>query len=83
MIVQGHESSLSEFNFRKHVRPIFAKHCVGCHRVGGAAPMSLMEYGEAVPWANSVKLQVLNGTMPPWLPIDGIGDYRHVRSLTA
>lgn len=45
--------------------------------------MSLLSYSEAVPWANAVKMQVLNDDMPPWLPEDGVGSFRHTRSLTA
>jgi len=45
--------------------------------------MSLLTYSEAVPWANAVKMQVLQAQMPPWLPADGIGAFQHTRSLTA
>ena len=79
----SHEGTLSEYNFRDDVRPIFVEHCSGCHRPGGAGPMSLLTYSEAVPWANAVKMQVLKAQMPPWLPADGIGAFQHTRSLTA
>ncbi len=79
----AHEGLPSDYNFRDDIRPIFAKHCAGCHRPGGAAPMSLLSYSDAVPWANSVKMQVLGEQMPPWLPVDGVGAFRHTRSLTA
>lgn len=79
----AHEGTLSEYNFRDDVRPIFVEHCSGCHRPGGAGPMSLLTYSEAVPWANAVKMQVLKAQMPPWLPADGIGAFQHTRSLTA
>ena len=45
--------------------------------------MSLLTYSAAVPWANAIKMQVLRAQMPPWLPADGIGKFRHARSLTA
>ena len=45
--------------------------------------MSLLTYSEAVPWANAVKMQVLQAQMPPWLPADGVGAFQHTRSLTA
>ena len=79
----SHEGTLSEYNFRDDVRPIFVEHCSGCHRPGGAGPMSLLTYSEAVPWANAVKMQVLQVQMPPWLPADGVGAFQHTRSLTA
>jgi hypothetical protein len=45
--------------------------------------MSLLEYQEAVPWANAIKLQVLERKMPPFLPVDESGPFRSARSLTA
>lgn len=79
----SHEGTLSEYNYRDDIRPIFVEHCSGCHRPGGAGPMSLLTYSEAVPWANAVKMQVLQAQMPPWLPVDGIGAFQHTRSLSA
>ena len=63
--LQAHDGGESEFNFRDDVRPIFLERCGGCHHKGGVGPMSLLEYAEAVPWANAIKLQVLERTMPP------------------
>lgn len=45
--------------------------------------MSLLDYQEAVPWANAMKLQVLDLKMPPWLPVEGVSDFRHARTLSA
>lgn len=78
-----HEGMLSEYTYREDVRPIFVEHCSGCHRPGGAGPMSLLTYSEAVPWANSIKMQILEDEMPPWLPADGVRELRHARTLTA
>ncbi len=79
----AHEPALSRFNFREHVRPLFLVHCGGCHRPGGSAPMSLLDYQEAVPWANAMKLALLEGRMPPFLPGDDGGPFRDARTLTA
>ena len=81
--VLAHEANPSRYNYREHVRPIFVEHCAGCHRPGGVAPMSLLEYAEAVPWANAIKMQVLGAHMPPWLPEEGAGRFRHARGLSA
>ena len=78
----AHEGNPSRFSYRKHLRPIFATHCGGCHYEGGAGPMSLLDYDSAVPWANAIKMQVLGNQMPPWLPADGVGSFRHSRSLS-
>src|SRR3972149_6579701 len=79
----AHEPTLSRFNFREHARPLFIRHCGGCHRAGGVAPMSLLDYQEAVPWANAIKLSLLEGRMPPFLPGDDGGPFRNARALTA
>jgi hypothetical protein len=79
----AHEPVLSRFNYREHVRPLFLRHCGGCHRPSGVAPMSLLEYQEAVPWANAMKLALLEGRMPPFLPTDESGPFQDSRALTA
>jgi len=79
----AHEPTLSRFNFREHARPLFLRHCGGCHRAGGVAPMSLLDYQEAVPWASAIKLSLLEGRMPPFLPSDDGGPFRDTRTLTA
>src|ERR1043165_9201942 len=52
--------------FHKDVEPILQKNCQGCHRPGQIAPMSLLTYSSARPWARSIKNAVANRTMPPW-----------------
>jgi hypothetical protein len=52
--------------FSKDVAPIFYRSCVECHRAGEIAPMSLITYKEARPWARSIKEKVLVREMPPW-----------------
>lgn len=81
--VFAHEPTLSRFNYRDHVRPLFLRHCAGCHRASGVAPMSLLEYQETVPWANAIKLALLEGRMPPFLPTDESGPFQNGRALSA
>ena len=52
--------------FSKDIAPIFQKSCDQCHRAGSIAPMSLMTYKEARPWARSIKEKVARRVMPPW-----------------
>ncbi len=52
--------------FNKDVAPIFFKHCSGCHRPDHIAPMSLLDYKSARPWAKSIRESVVRRTMPPW-----------------
>src|ERR1041384_5618182 len=51
--------------FSKDVAPIFYKNCAGCHRPGEIAPMSLLTYNDARPWAKSIREKVANRDMPP------------------
>lgn len=74
----------SQITFTKHVAPILQKACQSCHRPGSVAPMSLLTYEEARPWARSIKQKVTTRAMPPWY-IDktvGIQTFKDDRSLT-
>jgi len=44
--------------FPKDVLPILQKDCQSCHRPGQIAPMSLLTYQEARPWAKAIKTAV-------------------------
>jgi hypothetical protein len=52
--------------FTKDVAPILYKNCVVCHRPGEVAPMSLITYQNARPWARAMKNKVVAREMPPW-----------------
>src|SRR5260370_4890169 len=70
--------------FSKDVAPIFQKSCQSCHHAGTSAPMPLMTYAEARPWARSIKERVALREMPPW-HLDktvGIRKYKNDRSLS-
>ena len=52
--------------FAKDIAPIFQDKCEACHRPDSMAPMSLMTFAEARPWARSIKARVADRQMPPW-----------------
>jgi len=52
--------------FTKDVAPILMRSCVQCHRPGQVAPMSLLTYEDARPWARSIRTRVTKREMPPW-----------------
>lgn len=52
--------------FTKDVAPIMFKNCASCHRPGEVAPMSLVSYKDARPWAKSIAKEVSQRSMPPW-----------------
>src|SRR5262249_21740279 len=68
--------------FSKDVAPIFYKACVECHRPTMFAPMSLMTYDEARPWARSIKQRVVSRAMPPWGADAPHGLFKNDPSLT-
>jgi mono/diheme cytochrome c family protein len=67
--------------FSKDVAPIFFKNCGACHRPGEVAPMSLLTYKEARPWARSIKEKVVSGVMPPWHADPHYGEFSNDRRL--
>ena len=69
--------------FSKDVAPLFYKNCAGCHRPGETAPMSLLSYKEARPWAASIAEKVLDRSMPPWLADPHVGNFENARALSA
>lgn len=69
--------------FSKDIAPIFQKSCDHCHHAGTSAPMSLVTYSDARPWARSIKERVARRDMPPW-HLDktvGIRQYKNDISL--
>src|SRR4249920_3689635 len=58
--------STAAVTFSKDVAPIFQAKCQDCHRPGSMAPMSLITFEEARPWARAIRERVSTRQMPPW-----------------
>jgi mono/diheme cytochrome c family protein len=74
----------AQVTFTKDVAPIFQEHCQTCHHVGTVAPMSLVTYEQARPWAKAIQQRVASREMPPWF-IDrnvGVQHFNNDESLT-
>ena len=71
-----------EVTFTRDVAPILYKRCVNCHRPGDIAPMSLLTYKDARPWAAAIKEAVLTKKMPPWKADPHFGKWSNDPSLT-
>ena len=70
--------------FTKDIAPIFQEKCEACHRPDSIAPMSLLTYEEARPWAKAIRERVITRQMPPW-HLDktvGIQKFKNDRSLS-
>src|SRR5260370_6627330 len=74
----------AEVTFTKDVAPILQRACQDCHRPGAIAPMPLLTYQDARPWARSIKQKVVRREMPPWYidPNVGITRFKGDPSLT-
>ncbi|MFN7994084.1 MAG: thiol-disulfide isomerase [Bryobacteraceae bacterium] len=68
--------------FSKDVAPIFFARCTGCHRPNEIAPMSLLDYQSARPWAKAIREAVLTRKMPPWYADPNYGSFSNDASLS-
>lgn len=75
-------TSSSGVTFYKEVLPILQNRCQDCHRPGEAAPMSLLTYEEARPWAKAMREAVVTRKMPPWFADPHVGKFANDRSLS-
>jgi len=80
--VAANDSNNAKLTFTKDVAPIFYNRCVECHRPGEVAPMSLITYSDARPWAKAVKQKVLDRSMPPWLAAAENSHFKNDRRLS-
>jgi hypothetical protein len=69
-------------SFSKDVAGILYRNCATCHRPGEIAPMSLLTYESARPWARAIREQVALGNMPPWHATQPRGVFSNDRRLT-
>jgi Copper type II ascorbate-dependent monooxygenase, C-terminal domain len=67
--------------FYKDVLPVLQRNCQSCHRAGEAAPMALITYQDARPWAKSIRDAVLSRKMPPWFADAAYGHFANDRTL--
>ena len=68
--------------FTKDVAPILYRSCVDCHRPTMFAPMSLVKYQDARPYAQAMKRRVVARQMPPWNADPAYGHFKNDPSLT-
>jgi mono/diheme cytochrome c family protein len=82
-VAQAADAPKAAPTFTKDIAPIFQAKCESCHRPDNMAPMSLVSYEDARPWAKSIASRVGARQMPPW-HIDktiGIQKFANDRSL--
>jgi len=79
----GHKPITSPFTFYEDVLPITQARCGSCHAPDGVAPMSLLTHEAAVPWAESLRLELVASRMPPGSDVWPRDRVRHTAPLTA
>jgi mono/diheme cytochrome c family protein len=78
------DAPAKQVTFSKDVAPIFQAKCQSCHQPNSIAPMSLISYQDARPWARSIRERVSTRQMPPWHidPSVGVQKFKNDMSLT-
>src|SRR5262245_40052426 len=79
---EAHKPITSKYTYNDDVFPIFKERCARCHVTGGVAPMSLMTYEEAFPWAESIRAELVAAHMPPAAVDEGFGDVVRAHTLS-
>jgi mono/diheme cytochrome c family protein len=78
----AHKPVTSKYTFTEDVYPIVSRACGACHAPGGVAPMSLLTYDEARPWAESIRLELASGHMPPWFGNPSVAELKDSHKLS-
>ena len=75
-----------DVTFTRDIAPILQRSCQRCHRPESVAPMSLLTYEEARPWARAMKhrtgLRSAPEAMPPWYIEKDVGIQRFKGDLS-
>ena len=82
--VAAEAAAPAQVTFSKDIAPIFQEKCQECHQPNSIAPMSLITYLDARPWAKAIRERVMTRQMPPW-HIDrsvGVQKFKNDMSLT-
>lgn len=82
-VTEAHKPITSPFTYAADVLPIVRERCGQCHAPGGVAPMSLLTYNDAVPWGESMRVELTAGHMPPWSIDRGMARFRAPGNLSA
>src|SRR5215470_3362502 len=83
-VVTAEAAAPAQVTFSKDIAPIFQAKCQECHQPNSIAPMSLITYLDARPWAKAIRDRVSARQMPPW-HIDrsvGVQKFKNDMSLT-
>jgi hypothetical protein len=69
-------------SFAREVAPILYQNCTTCHRPGGLAPFSLLDYATVKAHRAEIRDAVEQNYMPPWHADGPRGEFRNDRRLS-
>ena len=72
----------ADLSFSNSVVPILKRHCLSCHREGGAAPFAMDSYRTVYGWAPMMREVVRTRRMPPWSLDPHVGEFSSPSLLT-
>src|SRR5688572_33348740 len=74
------QTPAGQVTFTKDIAPLLQRSCQRCHNPNSVAPMSLLTYAQARPYARAIKDRTARarvfgqrGAMPPWFVEKNIG----------
>ncbi len=73
--VRADDTPAPTITFSREIARIFQNKCQECHRPNQLAPMSLLTFQEARPWAKSIRKAVNDKVMPPWFADSRYGKF--------
>lgn len=68
--------------YSREIARILQNNCQECHRAGGIGPFALDSYQQVVNWSDDIRQFTADGTMPPWKPVDGFGEFKNRRAMS-
>lgn len=81
-LVGGAAAADRPVTFNRDVAPLLQQHCQECHRPGGGAPFTLIEYSHVYHRRDKIVEMVEKRQMPPWKAVPGYGDFKGERRLS-
>ncbi len=71
----------ASITYARHVAAIIQNNCQECHRPGQIGPMALLQYDDAIAWAETIREVVAERRMPPWFADPKFGKFANDRRL--
>src|SRR5262245_46735858 len=82
-VAQASQAAQKPPTYSEAIAPILFEHCAPCHRPGGHAPFSLLQYDDARRRAALIAAATTRRAMPPWKPTEPVGAFEGERRLTS